>query len=414
MKRIIWVLFIISSISTLFNKPILGINLTIEDLVILLIFVVILFINIFKGRALLFKKIFSNLLILLILLFLTIGCLLGLVRSNNIISSTANILQYFFIFIILKSVLEYLTSNKLDNIVKIIYVFLIPAIIAAVLVLLSKFNILNVFDETIVAVTGRYQGFDGLPTNFGNNLALNFGVVLFLSRITNNKYLKLINFLLSLIIIYAALLSGSFGSLLIIITIIVSFFWFTYNHKYLFKLISIAVILFILTFYYQIKIMGNYVLLKYLPYIMQQRFIKSGDEFGSFDIRMEINNLGLKSFFENIIFGVGYGQFENYNTFHASIHNTFISAAAEMGIFGFIGIALYVFIPIILAEKMLRRSKDKKEKKIITLLLIYSLSRFIMTFSTQEFILRHLWIPILLIFIVFNFIGKSSEGSEQN
>lgn len=415
-RKIMWFLFGLASLSYVLPIPILfGLNLTVADFIYISMFYCIVIYRASQKQhlfPLLNKKYYS---VWFILFFIGIGCLLGMTQSNNTIGSAANFIQYIFIFIILLTVLEFLINNKISNAIKVAAIFLIPNVLVVFLVIFSKIGLYNGLDNIIISFNGRYQGFDGIPTAFGSKIATTYAIVLFFLRTSKNILLKSIMLLLGASFAYVAMLSGSFGSALILFVATIGFMWFGSKYKNTMRIAAVLLVVIVSFFYYEVAYNYNYSLIKYTPEIMEERFQTSGNSFGSAELRGDINAAGVERFISDPLVGVGYGQFQYHNIYEASVHNTLISAAAEMGIFGLIGVAMYVFLPYVYSRKAsFRFQKNTKGYTFLNFLTLYALIRIATTFKSQEFINRDLWIPALISFVVYAFVFKNGTNKKEN
>lgn len=402
MRKLIWVIFILGVFLYINPTPILSnVNITISDLMFFISFLLIVMMRLYNNNPplIILNKNYKG--IWIILLFLIIGTLSSAMFSENPLSSVSNLIQYIFIFFVLLNVIEYLINKKLKNVINICIVSIIPIIILVAIVLFSYFGIYTGLDSTIISLNGRYRGFEGIATAFGSKIAMYYAIVLFLLSYSKKTVTKLFLAIIAILFMYVSILSGSFGSVLIIFLITTLFLLYGFRQKWIPRLLAILFIASTVAIYISITVFNNIKVFNYLPSILGERYMIHGN-FGSAEARNELNVVGLNFFFQNPIIGVGYSQFRYYNDLGASVHNLFISAAVELGIFGLIGVLLYTVLPVIYSFKMSKYSKSNRSLHLVSkFLLIYSLVRLFNGFKAQEYVDREPWIIILVIFVCY-------------
>ena len=298
MRQFIWILFFISSLLYLIpNNKILNINFTYSDAVYIVIFSILLIKNLYEKQSIIFSKNINF--IAYMLYFLTIGILLSSLRAKVPLESITSLFQYLFIFIVLLNIIVYLYNEKPRNAKKILGVFIIPYIINIALVVLSKYNLYNGLDDIIISNNGRYQGLNYIATGFGNEIVMASIIIMYFVYSLKNKLLKSIAIILLIFSIYTILLTGSFGALFILSAFFVLFLWFGVKHKLIGISISVLLLIVISTSYYQIEVKNNLTVLSYLPDILEERYISSGEDFGSSEVRGNLNEIAFYEFIEN-------------------------------------------------------------------------------------------------------------------
>lgn len=349
-----------------------------------------------------------------ILLFTGVGIHLGMLRSPDPFGAFGAFLQYAFLFVILLTVLHYLIDNQIKNVVKVLGFYLIPSLVSGVIVALSDFGVLHSFDDQIIYGLGRYRGFDGsLPTAYGAKTALAFVIIYMFWRISKHRLSKLFWLMMTLLSAYVIFLTASFGAILMLGISVFCIWWFASKRKAIMRFLAIIMVFCGISLFY-LHETGNATYMRYMPQIIQVRFEASDGEFGSYDVRMELNRLGIVEFFNSPFAGVGYTQFVDYNPYHRVVHNTVISAAVESGIFGLIGVLIYLYIPAVYSLRLARDREIKEEERIVLqFLVIFAISRLVQTFTSHEFILRDEWIPGLVIIALYTYRSHRLRVKEK-
>lgn len=400
-RYLIWLVFIAGSLLNVFQKiPGVNVNLSFSDIMYVIAFFLIFIEQASKGKEI-FYIINSKYKIALVSIYLIgLGTFLSLFRSQDTVNSLSTFIQYVFILIVLLTVIDYLIDGKVENGVKVIKVWLLPYIITSVLVCASSFNLINIFDETIKSLNGRYQGFYGLSTALGINMTISTVMLIFI--FLNSKY-KIAWFLMILASLYTIILSGSFGSIFTMAGILLMMGYFSGKRKIIirFSIIITSIIILLIVSLYGIDGVSNYI--TFAPDIIKERLERSDGEIGSFSVRMELNFLGLESFVNNFFVGTGFDQFKYHNYHQANIHNTIIAAAAETGIFGLLGVLVFLLVPINYCFKLLKSKvlENELSYSLVKFLLIYAGVRLAQTMISGPFVRREQWVPILIIIALY-------------
>ncbi len=328
----------------------------------------------------------------------------GMIRSSDTIGASVAFLQYAFIFVVVLTVIHYLINNKMENALKVLVIFTIPGIISGVMVSLSGLGFVTAYDSQLLYGLGRYRGFNGsLPTAYGAQTVLACVIIYMMFRISKRFINKLFWFTMLLVCVYAIILTASFGAIIMLGLAISLIWWFFSKHTLLTRSLLVFAFCAGLSVFYSHQT-GNYQYMNYLPDIVKIRVEAAGGEFGSADVRSELNRLGVEKFFENPLMGIGHTQFMYHNPHGRVVHNTIISAAVESGVFGLIGVVLYLIVPIVLAYRMVKAKLfDAKsyEGVMVRFLLVYLLIRLAQTTTSHEYIERNLWLPGLVVFVIY-------------
>lgn len=404
MRKIVWVLVFISAILwALPDKTIAG-SFTYSDLLYAIAFIIIVFENLVfkKPLFILLNKRYS--VIFYILLFTGIGAMTGMMRSKDTMGASVAFLQYVFIFVVVLSVIHYLINNNMKNALKVLVVFTIPGIISGVMVSLSGLGIVTAYDSQLLYGLGRYRGFNGsLPTAYGAQTVLTCVIIYMMLRISKRIIVKLFWFTMLLVCVYAIILTASFGAI-IMLGLAIAFIWgFFSKHILLTRSLLVIMICVGVSVFYSHQA-GNYQYLNYLPDIIKVRVVAADGEFGSVGLRSELNRLGIEQFFGNPLMGIGHTQFMYNNPYGLVVHNTMISAAVESGIFGLIGVMLYLIVPIVLAYRLIKSNlfhSKSYEGLMVKYLFVYLLIRLAQTTTSHEYILRELWLPGLVLIVIY-------------
>lgn len=343
--------------------------------------------------------------IIYIMLFsLMIGMLLGLFKSFNPIESTGYFLQYTFIFLILLPVLVYLIED-FKYVLQTLSVYVLAAAPVIILVTLSSFGLFNGVDYIIRAGGGRYVGFNAIATSFGLYMCYIFIIAVILFFYMRLKVEKLLFLGISIGAIYCIILSISFSAMILLTIGLGLIMLILIKRNTILQLLSIfvfAVSLLVLLLFYFDKVPLNFY--NYLPDSVLMRLEKSDGEIGSSNLRMELNKQAVEKFMSSPLLGVGENQFRYYNYEARNVHNTILSTAVETGIFGLIGVLIYLCLPLYSIRKIkYYLSSNIKINFLVDGLLILAMMRICQTAFSGPYIQREAWIPILLILaIAFN------------
>ena len=398
-KKINWLLFFLASISNIIpNNRLFGVNFTISDTFIILSFSLIIIERILKRQnpLIFFDKRYIWLWISFY--FIALGGLLSMFKAiypNEVLFS---VVQYLFIFMVMVTVLDYLLDNNMNNVIKILGIWLIQYLVSTSLVILSSAKILTLFDEYIKAGSGRYQGLFGLSTSMGMNTVLSIVILALLWKVSKRN-ISLLMFIFVIMSIIAVVLSVSFGSMMLLIIALVTS-WLLISKFNTTHILVVLGLLLVAFFYFLSTDTFDIAVERLIPDIVAERLERTEGELGSADHRMKLNIMGINYFIEHPLIGVGLDQFKLNNFSGNNIHNTIIAMAAEAGIFGLIGLLIILFAPLLKAKQLLSRVQYEYEKTIILFLITYCIVRIAQTGISGPFVQRWPWIPILLLFIL--------------
>lgn len=415
MRKLIWIFFTLGVFGTyLPNSRPLGINITYGDFSYLLCFILIFIKNIQNGRTnLLIKR--RNPIIAISLFLIMLGSILSFLKSTNIFESATMLLQYIFIFSILLYVLNYLLEKNIEkSTLLILIIATVPHVVIQFLNMLSYMGIFNLFDYILISGSGRYVGFYGNANALGINATMSYVfLVLFFIYYSDLKK-KLLILILIVLSLLSIGLSASFGSiiLLALITIIIIL---SFNLKSKIYIIFLLLLLFLTVIFFAINFSETTKFYEsFLPGKLVDRINNSEDDgVGSSNLRMDLNKEGLSKFKESPIVGIGFSEFPKISIYKQTVHNTLIVTAAEVGIFGFLGIAILLIYPIIISKKLMGSIKDRNFKVIMIFLHIYSLFRLLSIATSGHFISREPWIPVLCIIIIYSYYIIDSKSKKR-
>jgi len=223
-------------------------------------------------------------------------------------------------------------------------------VLASLTVITDYFNITSFYNlsqkKEKIYLSGRSFGILGEP-NFAVGI-LGFFLVFIIYNLIEKFSIKNIIFLG--INVIAIFFTGSRMGLVISITIIVLLF-FKFKRKLfrkdiIFKIIMIMMIMVILFF---LLINNNNQMFVLERYDRLFNAVSDGDINAdlSFKNRLDLLKRGIKIFFDNIFFGIGYGNFIKLNDGRYA-HNTYIEIATGVGLLGFIIYLYFIFIILIL------------------------------------------------------------------
>lgn len=359
------------------NIRILDINLTISDVLFILVFILQLISSKFT-LYLPFKKTVVIFWVLGIYLMI-IGFMLSSINTNYIINSTLVSLQYFFTFVFLPIIL--IRFNK-----KSLIIFLKTYIFGLVFVtfsgILTYFEI-NIFFENYIIVTGnqRLASFLGNPNILGSLLASAIPLTFYMYF---KKYLN--GFVITLVIplfIAGIALTSSFGSIFILLITCVGFFILMFNIKAVSRVIFFMLPGFIAYYY----LFG-------FPEILEKRVLSINNisDAGSLDSRLQLNSLAWEKISE--ITFLGYG--ENFLlgiTNVTNVHNVFLSIWLSGGYLSIIGFLITLVVLASFSIKNWINNKKMDGAIAITQVLAVILSAF----STTHLYSRFWLIPTFLV-----------------
>lgn len=400
-RKIVWFLIVIASVLPTFpGMKLVSLDLTYSDILYAAAFYLVCIDRMANKQPILtlLNKRFAS--TWTILACAGGGHLISLLRTTQPFTTFGIIAQYVFTFVIFLTVIDYLADKKLSNVLKILGLYLIPTIVSGVIVTLTDFGVLHVFKEQLM-YGSRYKGFDGsLPTGYGAKTVLAFVVSYMFWRLSERRLHKVLSFIMICMCIHVIFLTASFGALLMLLTALFCIMWFASKKKAVMRILAFALAFFgILLFY--LHQAGSSLYLEYMPGVMQQRLEANDGEFGSFELRMELNRLGIAEFLKSPMVGTGYAQYVDQNAYNIVVHNTAISAAVEAGILGLMAVLLYLLIPVRHAYRILKVADEDRERTMFLFLMIYAVCRIIQSLVGHEFVLRDEWIPGLVIFVLY-------------
>jgi O-antigen ligase len=158
----------------------------------------------------------------------------------------------------------------------------------------------------------RYIGTMNDPNDLALFLVFSFILLIYFINATSNKAYKLYYLFAGLVLLYGIVLTNSRGGLLALI--IALFLYYKSKKNIIITSVFIGVL---------ILVFVNYA----------SRLTEISTEESSASGRLDAWYTGLQLFKSNPIFGVGYGNFTEYNTLTA--HNSYVLVLSELGIIGY-------------------------------------------------------------------------------
>jgi O-antigen ligase len=124
----------------------------------------------------------------------------------------------------------------------------------------------------------------------------------------------------------------------------------------------------------------------------------------SFQIRFQLMQEALEQIHRSPIVGLGAGKYQQYSTFQISVHNTYLLLWSEGGILSFVGILLFVLVPLVFTLVHAFRYFPKQGMDLHRAIylcygigiLVFSLNIFSNTYSFS----RYTVVPMLLLAII--------------
>lgn len=227
------------------------------------------------------------------------------------------------------------------------------------------------------------------PNQMASFLCIAF---LMLTYLRERKEVGLFFYIFSLgIIIYGLLLTGSFSGLL---TFMVSLLC------YLFLIRGYRLILYVLSF---ITIVSVFVMLNLIPETITSRIEASSSSqsgYGSYDYRMELNDVALDIITKKPFIGIGLNNFQNYSGYPNDVHNAFLLIWAEAGILPIIGMFI-MFSSLIFTIFRLFRQKRLSRPDLAFLIALCACIVIALSNHTH-FYARFWFIPIVFIILILN------------
>lgn len=405
-RKVIWIIFILSSVLSVIPFKLFGVNISLSDILYGLAFYLIVIERFLlkKQPLVILQKRYTF--IWLILFFIGIGTFFGLIRAFSWAESISYFLQYIFVFVVLLTVIDYLVGINIKNAIKVLGIWLIPHVFSVILNFLSSLNIYNGLDALIKGGNGRYVGLYGIATSHGLNMTYVVVISILFFAISKKIKNKTLFLGIGLGAVYSIALSGSFSAVLLLVASIMLVIWFCLKQKVITRALFI---LFLLVSSSTIFLWNQGILqkdlIKYTPDIFAERLERSNGELGSADLRMDLNRMAIEEFTKNPIFGVGADQFNRYNAETRNVHNTILSSAVETGVFGLIGVLIYLLTPLIFSRKLVKADlvdKSFGNTLFMKYLFVLAVMRIAQTMFSGPYIQREAWIPFLLIFALYS------------
>lgn len=164
---------------------------------------------------------------------------------------------------------------------------------------------------------------------------------LYLVELTNKKRFIVLSFLTLILSVYTSFFTASRSGLIFPLAAVLVYWVFIYDKtKKTFRYVKTFTIL-VLIFYF-----SQYVYSIYSNSYLKERVTRSND-LG--DIRNYLARDAINFFLDNPLMGLGPGQYSAYNVSYDNLytHNSYLEAATNLGIFGFITICFLYFKPLI-------------------------------------------------------------------
>jgi len=227
-----------------------------------------------------------------------------------------------------------------------------------------------------------------------NNLAafLVIGIIISIYYIIKRR-LRLLSILVIIVNTYSTFLTGSRGGLVALVLSTIILILITAKSKVIRPVnIILLMALLVIAFIY---------LRRFIPESIYNRLLNFDSyEGGSGRVDIWINALSL--FGENSLFwGAGWGAYFGHQGIEMAVHNTFISMLVDVGIFGFV----LFFGPIVVASFILF-----KRRNVLPVVLLFN--SFVLSLFLDTINKRFFWIPIIMLFIDYNFLSSSNELEE--
>ena len=384
--------------------PILKIykNLLVFDVLVLLGFILILF-DISYNRAIV-REIFSNHVFLIPVLVLSIGFFISVINSHFIIESITGYLQIIFIFCFIFPIIQFLFDNR--NKVKkgVLFLGIGTALLTVTLFIFTLITGPEYAKATFMVLQKGWGGgrvsFGGLVPNFTARIIIQgvpIYIIFFLKN--NNKFIKLINFLLIIFAIYVVVQTGSRSGLIVICSILVLLPLFLYRLNFNVKILISLVFLTIIILLYNLAFNNEF-----LNHLGRFKSIFEIYSSRSSIQRLSLLKQGINDIFQNPIFGVGLENSIYYLKENVPVHNPLILTWMENGIFGFLG---YILIYSLLIYYVMKSYFNKffKDTYLMGFTLIV-ISMIIGDMFMANSYRRIFWVPCLFYINYFQIVFK--------
>ena len=279
-----------------------------------------------------------------------------------------NYINIYIIIIIISVVLIFVSIDftiAFENIIQLFGVLLSSIIILEILELKNT-NILNwIFISFIIGFyISAYFFFNDLGSDINletkwiprdvydlnankysyNSFIANIAA-LYLIELTSKKRFIILSFLTIILGVYISFFTASRSGFIFPLTAVIVYWLFIYDKtkktfRYVKTFTVLALVLYLSQFVYSI----------YSNSYLKERVTRS-NEVG--DVRDDLALDAINVFLDNPFMGLGPGQYSVYNVFHDNIytHNSYLEAATNLGIFGFIAICFLFFKPLISSLK---------------------------------------------------------------
>lgn len=313
-------------------------------------------------------------------------CLMSIFYSIDVHKTLDTTVSYFTSLFMIVSISQYINQkNKIQNVLNYL-------IIGGVL-----------YGILITLLQGPVSIFSGnIDIKYTNGTITQFTYVMvptalyLIWNVFNNKKYKLLN-ILALIFIFALnMASGRRKSIIYPVTFL-GLMILKKEKNHIKKVVSLVIFIFICAYLY-IFVMNNDTLYQLFGYRLDNLVTLFSDEGngrvdGSLVARQMLISIGIDTFFNNPIFGVGIGTFSNLNDWGYYAHNNYIELLATSGLIGFIGYySIYMYTSI----KLFISRKYKKDTflLLVTSLLILML---VQDFTMVTYYRPYFMIPICII-----------------
>jgi len=370
-------------------------TLSLSDFILSIFFIKMIY-DLFLKKIKIPKQLLTFLYIYLIFLFL-IG--ISFFQAKNKLDFLLDFLPYIYGLFLIFSFIIYFSKNPNNE-----KIFNSSIVFSIILISLLAILYLIMPEErfTFVSPSKKYIFFLKKP----NQLSM-LSIIYFCFYLILNINLINLNFIWIIlpglylnIILSTASRSGLFLSGVSIIIFYYIFFKKIYKDKKNIKLtykLVISLIFLILIFTLHKNVFFTY---------GSRRALRVFDNIKEFDlsddIRREINKKAISVFKNNVLFGIGLGNFKK-NYFHHEIHNAYLSLLTETGVIGFTAFIILLFIII-------------KNVASNFLLEFWGIIGIILLFNWFHYVLRERWVWLFFVFFQFynlklknNFFGYNKK-----
>lgn len=228
-----------------------------------------------------------------------------------------------------------------------------------------------------------FLGFFNDPNDLGMFFLINIPIMYYLRSVTQSSLLRFGFILLTLGLVYGIYLTNSRGSLVGLLALIITYFYFRFG-----------------------KVKTFFIALFMAPaaYVIMSFFRKIDSQESSANDRIQAWYEGIQMFKYRPVFGIGKGQFVDFHGLTA--HNSYVLVWAELGIIGytlwFMTIAITLFM--LIKTFSLDKEKHKESKEILNdIFLAKCLFFSFVGFLSTAFFLSRSYVVFLYVFLGLSF-----------